>query len=175
MGCSTLWAEGERVGLPDIDRVGGSVMDREYSDRQRRRQRLQRESMELAESHFGNTPPVDYCHSRNLTGIPSPGNATHRAAESSWDMHHAPTVDSEGVTHHRAVGKVRCVGGDIRVTRPDGTIEIRPVSSFRAPRNVKTTKRDSVENANRVQDELAAQSHRLELLAKAGNASDYNN
>lgn len=164
---------GREVELPDIDRVGGSVMDREYSDRQRRRQRLQRESMELAESHFGNAPTVDYCHSRNLTGIPSPGNATHRAAESSWEMHHAPTVDSEGVTHHRAVGKVRCVGGDIRVTRPDGTIEIRPVSSFRAARTV--TKRDRVEDANRVQDELAAQSRRLALLAQAGNASDYNN
>lgn len=116
-------------------------------------------------------PPDYYRETRNLTGVPSNNGRTFHAAESSWEVHHARRPDGR----HRAVGKVRTVGGDVLVTKPDGTKEIRSATSFRAPRTVKRTKRDSVEQANMVAEQLAAQSHRLALLAQAGNASDYNN
>lgn len=129
---------------------------------------LNEQARELSLRDF--TPKDYYCESRNLTGVPSNHGRTYKVAESSWDVHHE--VRSNGTL--RAVGKVRTVGGDVKVTK-DGKTEIRAANSFRAPRTVKRTKRDSIEQANMVAEQLAAQSHRLELLAKAGNASEYNN
>lgn len=136
-------------------------MSREYADRQRRRARLQRESMELAESHFGNTPPVDYCESRDLTGVPSNHGRTYKVAESSWIMHHE--IRPDGTL--RAVGKVRAVGTDVRVTRPDGTTEIRPVSSFRNARNY--SKRGPESDAEQLRNEQLAQHRRVHSSAMA--------
>jgi hypothetical protein len=108
-------------------------------------------------------PADTYCDSRNLTGVPSNANRTYKVAASSWDVHHE--IRSDGTL--RAVGKVRAVGSDVKVTRADGTTEIRPANSFRRPRE--TTSRAAVKTQNE------QQSRRLALLAKVGNASDYNN
>jgi hypothetical protein len=112
--------------------------------------------------------PTDYyCESRNITGVPSAGNRNYRAAASSWDIHHAPTLRADGTTGHRAVGRVRAVGSDVKVTRPGHATEIRSATSFRRPRE--TTSRATVAARNEAQD------RRLALLAKVGNASEYNN
>lgn len=108
-------------------------------------------------------PPDTYCDSRNITGVPSNQNRTVRVAASSWDVHHEIRLDGT----LRAVGRVRAVGSDVKVTRPDGTVEIRSASSFRRPRE--TTSRATVTARNEAQD------RRIALLATVDNASEYNN
>lgn len=96
--------------------------------------------------------PLDtYCDSRNLTGVPSNHGRTYKVAQSSWDVHHE--VRSDGTL--RAVGKVRAVGSDVKVTRPDGTVEIRSATSFRRARE--TTPREKVKTQNE------QQAHRIRI------------
>jgi hypothetical protein len=108
-------------------------------------------------------PKDSYCDSRNITGVPSNANRTYHVAQSSWDVHH--DIRPDGTL--RAVGRVRAVGSDVKVTRPDGTVEIRSAASFRSQREQGSS--------TTVVQQNEQQARRIALLARVGNASDYNN
>jgi len=134
------------------------MIERRDAERREARQAAELEALALA--YYTEASGTDYCHSRNITGVPSNSNRQPKVTESCWTTR---SIIVDG--HAKRVGRIRAVGGDVKVTR-DGETTVVPATSFK--RNERSTSR-----AAAVINEQ--QARRLRLLAKVDNASDYNN
>jgi hypothetical protein len=129
--------------------MGASLIQQQ--DRVRRAARLAQELEAFEHGEY------DYLGSRNITGAPSNANRQPKASESCWDTR-STIVDGRV----KRVGRIKAVGGDVKVTLADGTTYIRPATDFRG----EAKRRRGESDAEQKRNEREQQKERL--LRNAG-------
>ena len=123
--------------------------------------RKRAELIDKAERYYADADTsVTYADSRNLTGTPNDRMRNHKASPNCWE-YRSTIVNG----HVRKVGKIRTVGGDIKVTK-HGISTIIPANELRDAKR----KRGETDSEQRRNEQIA---QRERLLRNAGLAREW--